>query len=177
MSERRYDQYDARLDWQSMARTHSSDESETHPLSFWQTVIAHDSSVITATDDDLEKGYEANNSLSARDRITKAKTDECWEPVDEMTIVNPRSVRFETLMRISLDRRMVIITEDRIGLGPLDVKESDDVCILHEASRISYSVKWKLTVSIVQWVRAMCLTLVIRSQVRALILVNLCNIR
>ena len=79
----------------------------------------------------MEKLYEASDSLRTRNRIMAKGSDEDWEPPEEMSIVNSRSVRFTTLMTVSHGRRLFAIKGGDIGLGPPDMKENDEVCILH----------------------------------------------
>jgi hypothetical protein len=130
MPESNYDQDETWLNWKSLAKNHSR-QSKIFPRNFWQTVIAHNSTLQKAADDGLENSFVANDSLRTRNRITAARSDEHWEPPEEMSVVNSRSVRFETLMAVSHGRRMFTTTEGEIGLGPPSMKEGDQSCLLH----------------------------------------------
>lgn len=122
---------DTYLEWQSSVRSHSPFSGETYPRAFWRTVTAHDPASMMYTEEDLEGFYAASENLKVRNRIVSANLNEPWEPIAEMSVINSRSLVFEELMKVSIGRRLFITSEGGIGLGPPDMRERDEICLLH----------------------------------------------
>ena len=122
---------DIYLEWQSIVRSCSPSSGETYPRTFWRTIIAHDPVYIMYTDEDLESFYAATENLKIRNRIVSAKSGEPWEPIAEMSVVNSRSMIFDEFWRVSVGRRLFTTSGGGIGLGPPDMREGDEICVLH----------------------------------------------